>query len=761
MRRLMIFALAFCAACALYVLCAMKLTAALIVAAVCALCAAAALRLGGKRLLAATLCGFGLCVGLLWCCGYRALFGANAEGYDNAEIQIDALALDAPSQTRHGYGVLSEVKLGTRKYRVMLYLDGGGANIRAGDRIFCTALLKQTPQQPDEGNTTYFRSCGVWFTAAARGVYQVRTPAVRTIRHWPSLLCAYLQKKLAAAFPDDTAGFMTALLTGERAGLDFSTRNALSLSGIYHTVAVSGMHVSILLGMILMLCGTRKKLAALIGVPVVFFFVLMTGGSASAVRAGCMQTLLLLAPLARRENDPLTSLSAALMLLLASDPWSIYNVGLQLSFAAVAGILLFANKIQNAVFERKWYRALRTKLGPFGKLLDTMLGSFACTVSSMPFSLPLTAAYFGIVSVVSPLVNVLTLWAVTICFTCGVLIALTAIVFQPMAAGFAWLLSWLVRYVLLCARAFSKLPFAAVYLENVYLWAWCALLWGTILYALFARKKPHLLPAACGVAGGLAAAMLLSYADFHLPAFTFTALDVGQGQCLIYGCGAWTAVIDCGGSNPESAGEDAARYLLSAGEREIDALILTHYDADHAGGAVQLMQRLHVDKLIIPEAEDETGMKKRLLDAAEDAGTTVLRLSEDMRLDFDGGSAQIFAPVSSGTSNESGLCILASASDYDILVTGDLPTEAEYELLRLHPEIGTVELLVAGHHGSRTSTGYALLSRTQPLTVVISVGENSYGHPSEETLTRIEYFTDAVYRTDQFGTIMIRGKQNG
>lgn len=757
MRRLMVFALAFCGACALYVLCALNLTWALIAAAVCALAGIAAALLGGRHTLAVTLCAFGICAGLLWCGGYQLLRGSHAAEFDGKERQLHALVLDAPSQTSYGYGVLSAVELDGRTYRVMLYLDNGAAEILPGDHIVCTAELRLTPQRPEQNETVYFRSSGVWFTAAVRGTYQVQQPAVRTLRHWPALLCMQLQRKLSAVFPDDVSGFMVALLTGDRAGLDFSTRNALSVSGIYHAVAVSGMHVSILLGMIMTLCGTRRRMAAAIGVPVVIFFVLMTGAQPSAVRAGCMQLLLLLASLVRRENDPFTSLSTALMLLFLLDPWCCYNVGLQLSFSAVAGILLFANRIQTAVQSRGWYRALRTRAGLFGWLIDAMLGSFACTVSSMPFSLPLTAAYFGLVSLVSPLVNVLTLWAVTVCFTGGVLIALAALLVQPLAAGTAWILGWFVRYILAVARAFAALPLAAVYLENAYCTVWCVLLWAAVLFALLSNKTPRLFPTAAGVAGSLIAALLLSWADFHIPAFTFTALDVGQGQCLVYGCKGWTAVIDCGGSRPESAGEDAARFLLCAGEREIDALILTHYDADHAGGAVQLMQRVQVETLYLPATEDESGMKARLIDAATEAGTQVVLLSADMRLDFDGGSAALFAPVASGSSNESGLCVLASAAEYDILVTGDLPAEAEFTLLQTHPALAEVELLVAGHHGARTSTSYALLNRTKPLTVLISVGENDYGHPAEETLERIKAYTGAVYRTDQSGTIMIRG----
>ena len=132
-------------------------------------------------------------------------------------------------------------------------------------------------------------------------------------------------------------------------------------------------------------------------------------------------------------------------------------------------------------------------------------------------------------------------------------------------------------------------------------------------------------------------------------------------------------------------------------------------------------------------------------------------VDEDTLVSFSGGSMTVFAPVSDRSSNESGICVLASAAEYDILVTGDLPVEAETALLRAHPGLGETELLVAGHHGSCTSTSYALLGRLRPQTVIVSVGENSYGHPADETLERIRKFGASVLRTDQCGTIVIRG----
>lgn len=756
MRKLMLFALSFSLALGLTVL-VLPRPWPLILAGVFGLLGIGALLLRDKRLRALAICTLAACIGFLWCSGYDAFFYGIAEKYDQKELEVQALVLDAPMESRYGASVTTEIRLNGRPFQTVLYLDKTFMDLNPGDTVVCTAKLKLTPGRIRDDDNHYYRSRGVWFTASQRGDATVRRAESIHLRHVSSLFSLRLQEALYRIFPEDTSGFLVAILTGDRAGLDFATRNQLSITGIYHTVAVSGMHVSILIGIIVLLCGARRRLAAAIGIPVVIFFVLMTGAPASAVRAGIMQSFLLLAPLLDRENDPFTSLSTALMFLLAVDPWSIYNVGLQLSFASVAGILLFAGRLYEMVSSWGFVKKLLKKVGRVRWLVQTMLSSFCSSIACIAFSLPLAAYYFGNVSVVSPLVNVLSLWTVTICFTLGILIGLLGLLWWPLAVAPAWLLSWLVRYVLGTARLFAQIPFAAVYTNSVYMTAWAALCYGTVLFCLISPRKPGKLTTAACMAGSLLLCILMAWGDYHHPAFSFTALDVGQGQCLIYRCGSFSAVIDCGGSSPDQAGEDAARFLQSAGKTGVDVLVLTHYDLDHAGGAMQLLERVQVDTVYLPDTEDPNGLKEAVLQKARETGATVQMVQEDLTLHHSGGTLALFAPMSQRSSNEAGVCVLASAGDYDMLVTGDLTAELEYQLIQ-EQKLPDVELLVAGHHGSETSTSYALLNRTRPETVLISVREDSpYGHPAPETLERLALFGATVYRTDQCGTITIRG----
>ena len=512
-------------------------------------------------------------------------------------------------------------------------------------------------------------------------------------------------------------------------------------------------HVSILLGMILLLCGGNHRLAAALGLPAAVFFIVMTGAPASAVRAGVMQALVLCAPLVRRENDPPTTICAALLVLLMQNPWSLLSVGLQLSFASTAGIVFFAGGLYRSLSENQFLTRLLRPKTVLSSLLRAMLTALCCTISSMVFALPITALQFGTVSLAAPVVNVLALWMLSIVFCGGMLTALLALALPAAAGVCAWALSWPVRLVLLLVRSAAKLPFAALYLENGYLIAAAVFLYGLALLLALRPRAVQFWQAAAAAVLVTACCMGLSCADYALPEACFSMLDVGQGQCLVSRSGESVSVIDCGGQE-DASGETAARFLLARGVTQVDRLILTHFDADHCNGVRQLLRRVRVKTLYVPDVSPENNLRTKILFAAAQAGAEIRFVTNDLTLP-DG--MRMFAPTGSAEESNTGLCVLAAGEKYDILVTGDLSEQAEYRLLSTHA-LPRAAVLVAGHHGAATSTSEALLRAIRPEAVLISVGaDNRFGHPADETLRRIEKAGAAVFRTDLSGTITIRG----
>ncbi|MBQ5749285.1 MAG: ComEC/Rec2 family competence protein, partial [Oscillospiraceae bacterium] len=442
MRKLLWFTVFFAASVLAFVLGAPR-EMLYILAAAAALCVIASMFLH-QRLL--KVCALGLCVGILWCAAYETLFLRDLHLADGTERTVVAEAISYCEPTRYGNSVKAKAELGGRNYTALVYYSDDTVSLKPGDSFTCDATVTAAADALDADERMYDRSRGVWLKISARGELDVTAAEKLRLSHLPAHVSYALRQKIGQLFPSQTGGFLSALLTGNKSGLDYAHRQSLSRGGIYHAVAVSGMHVSILLGMVLILTGERRRLGAAIGFPLAIFFVLMTGASASAVRAGCMQALLLFAPLFRRENDPPTSVAAALLFLLILNPWSILSVGLQLSFASVCGILFFARRIFHPVSQTKCFKAL-SRMRVIGWLVRQMLAAFACSIASSVFAMPLMALYFGTVSIVAPLTNVLVLWAVTFCFAGGLIVCLLGFCSMPAATVLAWVVDKPVRYV--------------------------------------------------------------------------------------------------------------------------------------------------------------------------------------------------------------------------------------------------------------------------------------------------------------------------
>ena len=479
----------------------------------------------------------------------------------------------------------------------------------------------------------------------------------------------------------------------------------------------------------------------------------MTGAGPSTVRAGFMQSMLLFAPLFGRENDGLTSLSFPLAVILLLNPAAAGSAALQMSFAAMVGILFLSPMIHARLVPADHRRATSRLLRYGSGVLSSSLGATA-------FTMPVLALRFGYISLLGPVTNLLCLWAVTLCF-CGGFVSCTLwVLCAPLGGNCAWAVSWLARYIAVVAGAIAKIPGAALYTQNR-LSAW----WLPLTYAVFIvtwlwrkrdRKYRWYVPATIS-AVALCVCLVVIASVYSSGAGYFTAVDVGQGQSLAAMAGGNTVVIDCGGRSADgNAGELTASYLLSCGRRRVDDVILTHLHADHANGVVRLMQMIEVDTLILPrDADDADGCLSEILAQAEKSGVSVQYITEDTVLDVGNIGVTLYAPLKAGTENERCLSMTVSVGKYDMLVTGDMNRTAEVALLENHDLSGT-ELLIAGHHGSKYSSSEELLSETGANAAFVSVGYNTYGHPSTAALSRLHDAGMTIYRTDLNGTITVR-----
>lgn len=680
----------------------------------------------------------GCILGILWLTGYQARYLSVVAPLDGTAAHCVIRAEDYSRETAYGLALDGTLKLNGRSYRVAAYLDGTDG-FSPGDTVEGDFRLSLTTDE-GENPSSYYPGKGIFLRAYQKGEI-TRRAGERNLSNLPARLRHHIGLVLDRYLSGDCAAFARALLLGDTSKLSYALDTRLKVTGIRHVAAVSGLHISIFFAIVCTMTFRKRYLTAVFGLPLLLLFAAVAGFTPSVNRACIMCGLMVLAQLFSREYDGPTALAFSALVLLVQNPYVISSVSFQLSVASVAGIFAAAPGIQS-YFARFLPKGKSRK----SRFLQAAASGLSVSLSSQVFTLPLCAYYFGAVSLVGILTNLLVLWIIAPIFW-GLIVLCLCGSFSPWLAGIVgFLVSVPIRYVLLVVRLLAACPLAAVYTKSPYIVAWLVLVYVVLgLFLLAGKRRPGLYACCCTL--GLCAALIAAWWEPLTSDMSFTMLDVGQGQCLLLRSGSQIYVVDCGGDSDTKTADIAAETLLSRGFSHVDGLILTHLDRDHAGAAENFLSRIQTGFVILPNTAETLEVP---------AGTESVYASQELSIGGEKGILRIFPPVYAADHNEMSLCVLFDTEKCDILITGDRNGFGERSLLR-NAEIPEADILVAGHHGAKNSTCQELLEAVRPEIVCISAGEgNPYGHPAPELLKRLTDFGCAVYRTDQNGTITIR-----
>lgn len=695
------------------------------------------------------LVGVGLCVALGWNWLYvrqvQRPMEDRAASLSGSRIALTLTDYAQPTDYGAKVAVLADGFPG----KLMLYGGSYLLELSPGQSVETAVTLESAAAIHDEDVTT-FTSKGIFLLAyeAGEGTEPSRITGgtSASIRWWPVRTRHALMDRISRLFTGDTAALLCGILAGDKASLPAQIQSDLSEAGIYHILAVSGMHCGFLALFLDMVMLRRRRLSALVTIPALAFYALVTGGSPSVVRACIMLSFLRLAPLFRRDNDPPTAMAAALGCILLQNPFAAASISLQLSFGAVAGLLWLTPRLYQFLTGEK----------KRGKVYRYTAASLSATAGALVFTAPLSAWYFGFFALVSPLSNLLCLGAVGALFCVGLVAVLASIFFFPLGAAAAILADLLSRYILFVCGLLAHLPYHALYTVNPYLGWWIAFLYlAFFLVRLRGGHGRQYAAAAVLCALTLGYTAKLGQLRYTGGAVDALALDVGQGACILLESDGASALVDCGGSGFPDAGDLAADYLATMGCTSLDYLILTHYDADHVSGVETLLSRMDVKQVLVPDTGEDTQIRTRVLSALEASKVPVISIRNAEIYALGGGQITVYPPVGSGSDNDQGLAVLCGGSSSRLLVTGDMDTATERALLEQYT-LPRIDVLAVGHHGAASSTSEALLETLEPKTALISVGEhNAYGHPDESVLLRLSRLGVTVYRTDKQGTIHV------
>lgn len=748
MRVLAIFCAAFAAGVALsqyllsaqwaLILCAIFASAALIMG----LCGCAVKR--GAWAKRAFLCALGLALAL----GYNTLYAHFVKSPNDALLgtqdTVEVELLGYAEETSRGAKVPVKILHRGLPGKAIYYGDSSLLDLAPGAHVTAEALFNSATDPTGKGlHLRNFTAKGVYILLYQRGEPSYDEANAGAMRYLPQRIARKLGETIEHSYGEREGAFLRALLLGDKKYLDEEDASNLSEVGLSHVMAVSGLHCCFLASLIGALMGGRqRKLRCAVTIPLVFLYAFVTGLTPSILRACIMISMGMIAPLLGRDNDPPTSISFALLLILLKNPFAIASISLQLSFSAVAGIIFLTPKL-TALARGKH------------KLLRAAMLSFSTTLGAMVFSTPLAGYYFGTLSVVSLLSNLLCLWLVSIVFALGLVSVIVAAAVPQLGAFCALLPTLGIRAVLSIAGLLEELPFHAVYFNTAFSVAWLVYVYAIFIACALAKRGKYRYFAAVGLSvASLFAAAKVNALHYERGGLNVVALDVGQGESVLLISEGHAALVDCGSKNSYiDAGAIAADYLRSAGAT-LDSVVLTHYHEDHANGLAALFARMSASTIYLADIDAGEGDRDEVEALAERYGVEIHYVTEVTEITNGASTMNIYPPLGDKGANELGLTILCSLGDFDTLITGDMDGKTETKLVETY-DLPDIEVLLVGHHGSKYSTSTTLLESVTPEIGVISVGDNSYGHPTEEALLRLTDAGMSVYRTDMQGNILI------
>ena len=644
-----------------------------------------------------------------------------------------------------------------------------------GDRLRVTGDLETPPEFQDFSYRAYLARQGIHSLLRDGRVTRLDTGAGSPLFAALLRLKGRAQATIAAILHEPAASLLTGILLGIETGIPTDLMEDFSATGTTHIIAISGFNITIIAGIFAALARSlvgprRATWVAITGVAVYTVFV---GGSAAVVRAAVMGTLYLLARHLGRPTFAPASLAAAAIAMTALNPFTLWDVGFQLSFAATVGLVLYTAPLEGVAT-----RLLARFTGPqqaeraIGWISESLLVTMAAQITTTPVIL----YTFRRLSLVTLLTNLLILPVQSLVMVLGGLATLAGLA-CPLAGHPVGWVAWLfLTYTIETVRLTARVPYAWVdmgRMDGWMVWTFYALLGAlTWFVAQQSERRAQLVARARALWAGLTArlsdrAMLGFSAVLLLLAIVawrtlpdgrlhVTFLDVGQGDAVFVRTPSGRQVLVDGGPSP-SVLLDRLGRRMPFWDHSLDLVVLSHPDDDVLAGLLPVLERYQVRQVIARRLDCLTPLCDRWEEVLQETGVPVLRGEAGLQVWLDQGvlltvlhpGPDLFANPADFNNNS--VVLRLDYGQTCFLLPGDIDGAVEEALVAQGAWLDCT-VLRAAHHGDADSTSEAFLAAVDPEMVVISVGEgNRLRHPHWEMLQRVERLS--VYRTDRNGTV--------
>lgn len=630
---------------------------------------------------------------------------------------------------------------------------------RYGDRLLLEGALEAPPVLEDFDYPSYLARQGIASVMSFPDSELLDEGQGALFYRWLYGTRRRIADSLARLVPEPQASMGQALLLGIRDNLPEELVEDFRETGTSHILAISGLHVGILLGISLIasqwLLGRRRHFYLLLPLILMWLYALVSGMSPSVTRAAIMGSVYLVALLLGRPRSVLPALGLAAAVMVGVSPNVLSSVSFQLSFAAMVGITFIASSQR----DRLWIIQMKP-----ATLMTWLVGAIVVTIAATLATLPLLAFYFERVSLVGILATLLVMPALPLALAAHAVTGILSLIWIWPAQFFGWIAWAATAYITGVVGLIARFPVASVEIG----WVSSAMVWVYygLLVLFFARKTLRRavswvvesvrglssLPLAGKsvswwiLAPVISVAVMSWIAALSLPdsRLHVVFIDVGQGDAAFITTPDGHQIVVDGGPDPL----ELVRFLgenMPFRDRTIDLVVLTHAHGDHVNGLIEALRQYDVRRVLERDFDYDSPFYEAWRLAVENEGAEVVQAQSGQVIAFgDGVSLEVVSPPSRllrGTPSDvdnASVVVRLVYGEISFLLTGDMFREAE-AMLVVRDALIDADVLKVGHHGSRTSTSSAFLDAVSPAIAVVSAGkDNSFGHPHLETVENLQ-----------------------
>ncbi len=635
------------------------------------------------------------------------------------------------------------------KFSVLAYTSKGHS-YPIGCELSLYGTIYQLNQAGNPGQfdqESYYQSQGILYTFQAETVKNLG--GQNLLKESAARLRENLAEKIDLVFCERDAGILKAALLGDKSTLRDEDQLLYQKNGISHLLAISGLHISMIglsLYKFLRKCHLTFWEAGVPSGILLLFYGMMTGFGVSTTRAVGMFLVMIFGDILGKAYDMASAMALAALIILLKHPLQAWQAGFLLSFGAVLGICFV-------------YPILQSMFPPKGKISQSILFSLSLSFVTYPLSVHFFYEY--------PIYSIFLNFIVIPCMPAVMLFGGLGMFGGFISPGVGRVLGWIAHFVLsvyeFLGKQTIKLPYSVIRLGGENRWqliVYYILMIGGLLLLWYGRRRIYgmLLPLA----------LVIVTLRFH-QGLEITMLDVGQGDGIFLRFPSGTTCLIDGGSTSEKelGTYRLLPFLKYEGISKLDYVIFSHMDEDHVSGVRQLLEgaetldHVLIDTMLFPEIANPDEKYEEMWKMAEEQGILVGKIGAGDQITEDNLLVECLYPVKGSMAadkNDSSTVLQLTYDQMVVLFTGDLGVEGEAALLQ-NEKLKDADVWKVSHHGSKYSGSETFLAKIRPNVSLISVGRNSYGHPSEELLKRLNKAGSRVWTTLEGGAIRL--KSNG